>query len=56
MPVPNPCMRRWQRRGVEPGIMSKERLTHPATPGYGKVGRVNASESSMRLRQGKAPE
>ena len=56
MPVPDPCMRRWQRRGVKPGVMSKERPTHPVTPGYGKVGRVNVSESLIRLRHGKAPE
>jgi len=36
--------------------MPKERATHPPEPGQGKTERVNASESSLRLRNRRTPD
>src|ERR1700730_16939092 len=41
-----------ESRGVKP----KEDLNHPGSPGEGKIGRVNASELLMTLRQRRSPE
>ena len=56
MSIPNPCMRSRQRGGVKPGITAKGRPNHPDQPAQGKMGRVTAKESSMRLRYYRLPE
>ena len=48
--VPDPSMRRWQRRGVKRRIKSKGKASRRPDPGEGKSGRANVSEPLMRLR------
>jgi hypothetical protein len=55
-PVPNPDVRCWQRQGAKLGIPPKGRASHPHNPGQGKIGLVNASERSTRLRKYRLPE
>ena len=54
--VPDPCVRRCQRRGTKPGVKAKARPSHPGTPAQGKQGRVNASEPLTRPRYTELPE
>jgi hypothetical protein len=49
MPVPDPCVRHWQRWGAKPGVKAKGRPSHPDKPAEGKMGRVNANE--VRLEE-----
>src|SRR5216684_5314493 len=48
--VSNPSLRHWQRWGGKRGVTSKEASSRTRQPGKGKIGRMNANEPSMRLR------
>jgi hypothetical protein len=48
--VLNLSLRHWQRGGGKRGVTSKEASSRTRRPGKGKMGRMNANEPSMRLR------
>jgi hypothetical protein len=48
--VSNPSLRHWERWSGKRGVTSKEASSRMRQPGQEKIGRMNANEPLMRLR------
>jgi hypothetical protein len=55
-PIPDPCVHPGQPVCAKPGVTAKGRPSYPDKPAQGKLGRVTAKESSLRLRYYRLPE